>query len=179
MVTGARLCTPCQYIIPPRSEYPFNYCYCCRIEAREQRAKKTHSVRASAPLDQANAEEAVNDVLGEGNVTAKPHPGRCRNRDCGVVVHGPSECWQCTSRRMGGRARGRMTRGDAGAPISEETSGPPNRVFSRATSCSGQSTNRLVNDFSSLCHITSMLMFRLCSYLFSLHIQNIDASTSY
>ncbi|KAF9446422.1 hypothetical protein P691DRAFT_803958 [Macrolepiota fuliginosa MF-IS2] len=141
-ITGARICTPCQHIMPPRSEYPFDACYSCRIKSRRQRVKKAKQLGLDTSLDSSDDEETTGAALAEENFVSGPHPGRCRSRDCGVVTRGPAECWQCASRRIGAKRKRGMTRGDAGVADPGKASSTPTGSSPGPPSCIERIPNR-------------------------------------
>lgn len=151
VIKGARICTPCQHIMPPRSEYPFDACYFCRIKSREPKMKQSQRQSKDTQSDISDDEEILNVARVEENIIPVPHPGRCRNRDCGVMIHSSSECWQCMNRRTWNKKRG-ATRGDAVVAVSEKISGMPMRGTTKTPSCCEWHPNRPVNRvFCFLC----------------------------
>ncbi|KXN84650.1 hypothetical protein AN958_12028 [Leucoagaricus sp. SymC.cos] len=133
VVPGARICTPCQHIMPPRSEYPYYDCCSCRIKARLERIKEAKlKMKRDADLPD---EDAVVDAIVEENTMTQPLPGRCWNRDCGIVIHGSPTCWQCTSCRLGNRRQRGKTRGSFSALVSGNDPGKLLKGPSEAPSC--------------------------------------------
>lgn len=139
VVAGARICTSCQHILPPFSEYPYSTCYPCQPGPKQQ--STTNVLVETAPN---LTDEGMGDtVLDIENTSLDPQSGRCRNGDCGVIVHGQSECWQCTTRRMGVRRKQGVEGPNAGITI---TTGEPGQMKgSPETSCSKRQRSHSVN----------------------------------
>ncbi|KAF5349978.1 hypothetical protein D9756_009206 [Leucocoprinus leucothites] len=169
VVPGARLCTPCQHVMPPRSQYAFNDCCSCRIQGKLKHMKGTRLERNKVAADLADEEEVVIAAMVEENTIHQPLVGRCRNRDCGVVIHGSPECWQCMSRRLKNRTQRGKTRGGFSAPVSDKDTGKLLKGPFE-TSCSRRGVQRPVNSF---------ILFSTRSFKANFHSSELNLFTPY